>query len=407
MDLANIPQIAPFHVDSDVTSLAQRWKRWSDRFDNLMVAMNVADNARKKALLLHLAGDAVFSIFEGLVVADIAHDADPEVDNVYTVAKRALDLHFNPQKNVEFERYTFRLAKQQPTENIDSYHARLRTLAKYCEFGDVDAEIKSHVIQTCRSTRLRRRALTETLTLLQLIDLGRSMETSERQTKAIESGPAISVSSADTTVARIATRQQHTPTSGHPQRVTSRPSSDRCRNCGRQYPHEGGRTGCPAFNTVCHTCNRRGHWARCCRSTSGSGASYGASRQPPPPSGRYQATERQQTVASYPSRGRGGRGRGGGQQQQRVNQIDQAVEEQSDQSDDNGYVFSLRSQNALQPRTIKQSTYEVTSSLSSLTQARLSTSSMKQRTIRSEIHRNLAKQRPVFLRMEPTHPCLF
>ena len=75
MDLANIPQIAPFHIDSDVTSLAQRWKRWSDRFDNLMVAMNVTDNARKKALLLHLAGDAVFSIFEGLVIANIADDA--------------------------------------------------------------------------------------------------------------------------------------------------------------------------------------------------------------------------------------------------------------------------------------------------------------------------------------------
>ena len=214
MDLANIPQIAPFHIDSDVTSLAQRWKRWSDRFDNLMVAMNVTDNARKKALLLHLAGDAVFSIFEGLVIANIADDADPAVDNVYTVAKRALDLHFNPQKNVEFERYTFRLAKQQPTENIDTYHARLRALAKYCEFGDVDAEIKSHIIQTCRSTRLRRRALTEALTLLQLVDLGRSMETSERQTKAIESGPAVSVPSADTTVARVTTtRQQHAPTS--------------------------------------------------------------------------------------------------------------------------------------------------------------------------------------------------
>ena len=169
MDLANIPQIAPFHIDSDVTSLAQRWKRWSDRFDNLMVAMNVADNARKKALLLHFA--------------NIADDADPAVDNVYTVAKRALDLHFKRQKNVEFERYTFRLAKQQPTENIDTYHARLRSLAKYCEFGDVDAEIKSHIIQTCRSTRLRRRALTEALTLLQLVDLGRSMETSKRQTK--------------------------------------------------------------------------------------------------------------------------------------------------------------------------------------------------------------------------------
>src|SRR5664279_1884851 len=189
-DLGNIPQIAPFIPDSDPTSAAQRWKRWSDRFDNLVVAMNVTDNKRKKALLLHLAGDAVFDIFEGLVLSDIADDADPAVTNVYTVAKGALDAHFNPKKNVEFERYTFRAAKQHADENIDAYHAILRSLSKNCEFTNVDAEIKSHVIQTCLSTRLRRRALTDaTLSLQALIDLGRSMETTEKQTKLIEDGP--------------------------------------------------------------------------------------------------------------------------------------------------------------------------------------------------------------------------
>src|SRR5664279_5025595 len=64
----------------------------------------------------------------------------------------------------------------------------------YCEFPTVDAEIKSHVIQTCKSSRLRRRALTDAaLTLQQLIDLGRSMEMSERHTKLIEGGPSDAV----------------------------------------------------------------------------------------------------------------------------------------------------------------------------------------------------------------------
>ena len=147
-DLSAIPQIAPFTPDSDPTSVAQRWKRWSDRFDNLVVAMNVTDNKRKKALLLHLAGESVFDIFEGLVLPEIPDDADPAVTNAYTVAKGALDNHFNPKKNVEFERYTFRSTKQQTGENIDAYHARLRTLSKNCEFSNAEAEIKSHVIQT-------------------------------------------------------------------------------------------------------------------------------------------------------------------------------------------------------------------------------------------------------------------
>ena len=106
--LSAIPQIAPFTPDSDPTSVAQRWKRWSDRFDNLVVAMNVTDNKRKKALLLHLAGESVFDVFEGLVLPVNPDDADPAVTDAYTVAKGTLDNHFNSEKNAEFERPTDR-----------------------------------------------------------------------------------------------------------------------------------------------------------------------------------------------------------------------------------------------------------------------------------------------------------
>ena len=38
--------------------------------------MNVTDNDRKKALLLHLAGKFVFEVNEGLVILEIPDDAD-------------------------------------------------------------------------------------------------------------------------------------------------------------------------------------------------------------------------------------------------------------------------------------------------------------------------------------------
>ena len=60
-----IPNLPPFIPDDDPTSVAQRWKRWSDRFDNLMTAMNITDNNRKKALLLHFAGESVYAVFQG------------------------------------------------------------------------------------------------------------------------------------------------------------------------------------------------------------------------------------------------------------------------------------------------------------------------------------------------------
>ena len=60
--------------------------------------MNITDAKRMKALLLHLAGEYTYDIYEGLEVKVVAEDADPAVDNVYLATKRALDTHFSPKK---------------------------------------------------------------------------------------------------------------------------------------------------------------------------------------------------------------------------------------------------------------------------------------------------------------------
>src|SRR6218665_2616687 len=39
---------------------------------------------------------------------------------------------FSSKKNVEFEIYHFHLASQNTDETTDAYHARLRTLSKFC-----------------------------------------------------------------------------------------------------------------------------------------------------------------------------------------------------------------------------------------------------------------------------------
>ena len=82
----------------------------------------------------------------------------------------------------------FRQARQQPQETLDQFATRLRQLASSCEFASFDTEIKSQIILSCSSSRLRRRALREpTITLKAFLDLGRAMELSETQASGIES----------------------------------------------------------------------------------------------------------------------------------------------------------------------------------------------------------------------------
>ncbi|ELU02789.1 hypothetical protein CAPTEDRAFT_215572 [Capitella teleta] len=52
------------------------------------------------------------------------------------------------------------LAVQESQETVDQFHMRLRQ--KDCEFANADKEIKTQIIQGCRSSRLQRKILQET-----------------------------------------------------------------------------------------------------------------------------------------------------------------------------------------------------------------------------------------------------
>ena len=172
-----IPQFEPFDIHAD-GAIAQRWRKWIKRLENLFVAAAISDKKRQRALLLYYAGEEVYEIFDTL----------PDTGDDFETAKTKLNAYFDPKKNVEFEIFTFRQAKQNPGETMNSYHSRLRQLATTCEFTDVDKEVKSQIIQSCTSQRLRGKASRDsTMTLEALLAEARALEVSEQQATDIES----------------------------------------------------------------------------------------------------------------------------------------------------------------------------------------------------------------------------
>ena len=100
---------------------------------------------------------------------------------------QALTHYFTPRQNREYEIYVFRQAKQENNESISAFHTRLRQLAITCEFSDVDREIKTQIVQSCSSHKLRTKALENpSYTLTQLLDAGKAMELSKAQAANIE-----------------------------------------------------------------------------------------------------------------------------------------------------------------------------------------------------------------------------
>ena len=100
---------------------------------------------------------------------------------------------------------------------MNAFHSRLRLLSATCVFGHVDKEIKSQIILSCSSQRLRRKAMRDTtMTLETLLNEARTPEISETQAKDIES----SGNAANTLLSTPSQRQKN------------------CFNCGGIWPHD-------------------------------------------------------------------------------------------------------------------------------------------------------------------------
>ena len=101
-----IPTFPAFDLQGD---LSQGWRKYVSRFENLLLAMNITNAIRKKGMLL---GEEVNKIFDTLDVPEATEEED-----IFRKAEKALREYFTPQKNLEFEVYKFRQAKQLPGNN--------------------------------------------------------------------------------------------------------------------------------------------------------------------------------------------------------------------------------------------------------------------------------------------------
>ena len=113
----------------------------------------------------------------------------------------------------------------------------------------MDEEIRTQIVENCRSSRLRRKALRDDTKLSDLIAYARSIELSDKQTDEMEkeSRPGEKVYS-------------------NMQRREQRPNKQRskkCYTCGGSYPHVN---ECPALGKECRKCHKIGHFAVVCKS---------------------------------------------------------------------------------------------------------------------------------------------
>ena len=238
--------LQPFDPVTDPTSIGQHWKTWKRRFETYLVAVNVTNDKQKCALLLYRVGQETQEIFETFT----------DTGNDYKTAIENLDQYFMPKKNVGYEIFQFRQATQKPKETADQFVTRLRRLAIHCEFTDLDKELRSTVIQHCKSKHLRRFALREDeFTLDKLLSKARVLEASENQAEGMEQ--------ASTSVDTVQLLQkQQLKSKGQTGSSCFQQDSSVCHQCGFSWPHVS--STCPAIGKMCNNCGKPNHFAKMC-----------------------------------------------------------------------------------------------------------------------------------------------
>jgi hypothetical protein len=124
----------PFTIKENPSNVSIRWGIYVEKFEYLINGLGIDKNKRKKALLLHYAGDEVFEIYKTFPTLSNA-------DNNYADTKKELSDYFQQQKNTEFLRFEFGNVTQQ-VKNIEEYVTQLRQKARGPRFIDQDSIYK-------------------------------------------------------------------------------------------------------------------------------------------------------------------------------------------------------------------------------------------------------------------------
>lgn len=112
-----VAPLLPFIETADPATAAPRWKAWIGRLNHYFKGTRETDGTVKRSPLILYGGAEIYDLFETL-----PNTGD---DDDYDAAVAALNRHFDPQLNSDFEKFKFKRAWQTETESVDMFYARL------------------------------------------------------------------------------------------------------------------------------------------------------------------------------------------------------------------------------------------------------------------------------------------
>ena len=246
--------LRPERLDCDPSSpaAAQEWQHWFTTFKNFVGALT-QENVNKLSLLVNFISSRTYeSIAECTTYED---------------AVKTLQAQYVKPTNEVFARHRLASRRQQAGETLDEYLRALKVLSKDCNFKAVTAVqhceefIRDAFINGLQSPSIRQRLLeNKTLDLATMFDQARALDSAQKNSESY--GDLGAPSSRLLNAAHGHDSESEPVVAPVMAAITAK-----CYFCGLQrHP----RSKCPAREATCHKCQKKGHFAKVCRSSGAS-----------------------------------------------------------------------------------------------------------------------------------------
>ena len=245
-------------------NLATEWRRFRQHCDFTFkgpLAPKTED--QKVNYLMTYIGDKGREIYETFVWTPATDDTPAENATLEGVnAKYA--QYVAPMKNHIRATVSFNRRKQDAGEKFDNFVTDLRILVKDCGYVEENRMLRDAIVLRASHAAVREKCLEkgDDLTLDMAIGIGQNYETSQESMRAIGIDEDPTVHAVNTGKSNAPRRSYNRPQSRFTQHgFKKKASGNKCMKCGYDRNH----ARCPAKDSNCNYCRKKGHFAAMCR----------------------------------------------------------------------------------------------------------------------------------------------